>query len=616
MTSLLDCFTELEVDIAVITETWLRDAEVGEITQDLLLGSGLGLLARNRPPGENGVSYGGVAVVWREKIGKTVLVDNKNPKKYEVMTAATSLKGHSRKLLTIACYFPPGYSRIEGNGAIDYLEDLVVELKRRFQDPYIIIAGDFNQWEVENGLANFADIKEIKVGCTRGNREIDRVFTNISRSVTESGTVDPLETEEAESGVRRSDHRIVYCKCEVARRETYKWETYTYRHMGDESRKRFREWVVLHDWRSVLDAPDANGKAEEYQKTVVKAVESFFPLRKVRRKSTDPPWMDKGTLKLISDRKQLYADEGGRTAVWKEEKKRVDEAVRKRKRGYYDRQKEHLLSDEATRHFYRNVKSLGQAERPALFDVRALMPSGTTDEATAETLAEYFNRISDEFEPLGLGDIPCTRTKDLPVLHEYEVAARIRKFKKPRSTVPGDIFPSLVTQFSDFLAIPLTNIYNSITESKEWPRCWKKEFVTIIPKKSNPESLADLRNISCTLLASKMYESYVLDWLKSEVSLRSNQYGGVKGLGTDHLLVNLWQQVLENAEDYRSGTVITSVDYSKAFNRMSFQHCLRALAKNGASTPVLELIATFLTDREMSVKVGTMLSRPRKVTGG
>ena len=52
-----------------------------------------------------------------------------------------------------------------------------------------------------------------------------------------------------------------------------------------------------------------------------------------------------------------------------------------------------------------------------------------------------------------------------------------------------------------------------------------KEFVTTIPKKSNPEGLGDLRNISCTMLASKIFESFILDTLKREVGLRTNQYG-------------------------------------------------------------------------------------------
>ena len=95
--------------------------------------------------------------------------------------------------------------------------------------------------------------------------------------------------------------------------------------------------------------------------------------------------------------------------------------------------------------------------------------------------------------------------------------------------VKTDIFPALVTKFHDLFAIPLTNIYNAITATGRWPISWKHEFVTPIPKKSVPESMEDLRNISCTALISKIYESYVLEWLELEVSLKPpNQFGGLK----------------------------------------------------------------------------------------
>ena len=100
------------------------------------------------------------------------------------------------------------------------------------------------------------------------------------------------------------------------------------------------------------------------------------------------------------------------------------------------------------------------------------------------------------------------------------------------------------------------------------------EYLTVIPKKSHLQNLGDLRNISCTMLASKIYESYMLDWLIEKVTLRSNRYCGIRGLGTNHVLVIMWQEFLENSEDYRAGTVITSIDYAKTFNRMSSQHCL------------------------------------------
>ena len=68
--------------------------------------------------------------------------------------------------------------------------------------------------------------------------------------------------------------------------------------------------------------------------------------------------------------------------------------------------------------------------------------------------------------------------------------------------------------------------------------------------------------------------------------------------------------------DSRAAVVLTSINYAKAFNRLSFQHCLRAFARHGDSTPMLEKLATFLSNRVMWVKVGKEWSAPRPVNGG
>ena len=149
-----------------------------------------------------------------------------------------------------------------------------------------------------------------------------------------------------------------------------------------------------------------------------------------------------------------------------------------------------------------------------------------------------------------------------------------------------------------------------------WPVNWKVEHVTVIPKNSCPSGFEELRNISCTLLVSKILESYVLEWAMEEVTTKYNQYGGVRGCSGAHLVLKLWQKILSNLEDRRAATILTSIDYAKAFNRLSFQHCLRAFAEKGASTPILRLLATFLTNRRMRVRVGQSWSQPRSVTGG
>ena len=64
--SLLENIKEVRADVIIVTESWLKAGEVEQIRSDLNLGYGLGMLARNRPPKENGVAYGGVVLLWKE----------------------------------------------------------------------------------------------------------------------------------------------------------------------------------------------------------------------------------------------------------------------------------------------------------------------------------------------------------------------------------------------------------------------------------------------------------------------------------------------------------------------------------------------------------------------
>ena len=107
-------------------------------------------------------------------------------------------------------------------------------------------------------------------------------------------------------------------------------------------------------------------------------------------------------------------------------------------------------------------------ERPKPFDVRTLFP-GCSDAEVATSLAEFFNRISQEFQPLEPHEIPRTHDHQLPILHPYQVEGRIRAFKKPKSMVKGDIFPALMDRFAGLLAVPLTEIFNEITRPMSCP---------------------------------------------------------------------------------------------------------------------------------------------------
>ena len=390
--------------------------------------------------------------------------------------------------------------------------------------------------------------------------------------------------------------------------------SYRYRYFSRKGASKFKTWINSQDWSTVFEAGTTSEKALELQNLLTGALDRFFPYKTTTRRETDPPWINPKIRTLIKKRRSIY-DKQGRSRRWKFLKSKSDSLIQERARNYMETQKETLTGPGASRAFFKNVRAYQCKDKPPQFEVGDLFPEDN-DAQIAEKLSEHFITVSREFSGLSHGDVPAAASKEVAVLTEQQVEKRLKDFRKPKTMVVGDIFPSLVNEMAGELAKPLTHIYNEVSTTKQWPQIWKFEYVTAIPKNNKPESVDDLRNISCTTLFSKIYETFVLEWLGEKVALRSNQYGGVKGASTEHYLIELWQAVLENLEDPRAGSLLTSIDYSKVFNRLDFAHCLRCLQKKGASAELLAIVASFLSYRQMVVKVGSTLSTPKLVLGG
>ena len=609
LASLSDCFEEKLVDFASLTETWFQnDEELNNVKADLADGEGLTMLNRNRDRlANNGRLYGGVAFVFRKNTSTFKEFALHNPQGHEVLACVGNVNGIKGKFFVITVYAPPNINVLTSQLLLEFVSDLAAEAKRQFEDCTIIISGDFNQWKLDEILADHQDLTEIHFGPTRGNKAIDRSLVNFGRSVKESCTLEPLETEEGNV----SDHRIAWARAEFPplQKDVVR---YSYRAFTEEGATSFLEAIHSQSWAEVYAQWTASDKVRVLQTILDKLLNDHFQLKTTVRRETDPPWINETIRKLWSKRRKVY-DTQGRSAAWKKLKKKSDKLIRKRASRYMEKQKEILTAPDAARSFYKNVKAYKSKEKPVEFNVKNLFDN-KSDKDVAESLADHFNSISREFD--GLTEIPVGVSCSLPNISRHMVEKRLCSFCKPKSMVKGDIFPALINRVSVPLSYPLANIYNCITETGEWPSLWKIEYVTPIPKKPVPQSIDDLRNISCTQLLSKVYESFVLEWLGDQISVRTNQYRGVKGSGTEHYLIQLWQQVLENIEDPGAGSFITSIDYSKAFNRLDFNHCLKSLKAKGACSELLKIVASFLTGRLMTVKVSNTFSTYRQVTGG
>ena len=85
-----------------------------------------------------------------------------------------------------------------------------------------------------------------------------------------------------------------------------------------------------------------------------------------------------------------------------------------------------------------------------------------------------------------------------PQVEKHIVYQRLNSLKKTRSTLPIDIPDRLRRACSVELALPLTDIINTSPTQAMHPRLWKQEWVTPVPKVTNPKVIKDLHKISCT----------------------------------------------------------------------------------------------------------------------
>ena len=118
----------------------------------MLHGAGLGFLYKNRAANARSFSHGGVGIFFREGALSLTQIKMYDPDNFEVLSAIGMIKGLSRKIVVISCYLPPNYAVGRARAAIDHIGDCITQAKRKYDDPFLMIGGDFNQWKVEDAI--------------------------------------------------------------------------------------------------------------------------------------------------------------------------------------------------------------------------------------------------------------------------------------------------------------------------------------------------------------------------------------------------------------------------------------------------------------------------------
>ena len=251
-----------------------------------------------------------------------------------------------------------------------------------------------------------------------------------------------------------------------------------------------------------------------------------------------------------------------------------------------------------------------------------------TVEQQIERISEFFIAVSQEFPPLSLDQLsPETIRKlneiqlsDIPQVEEHEIFQILKKAKKRKSSVPGDMPPQLFYEASAGLAKPAALIMNNIAKTGEWPKQFQMEWGVPVQKVSNAKDESEIRLISCTNKMNLILEKQVVSWLMKYVDKRldPDQFGGKKGHSISHYLIEMTNFILYNQDlNEPHATIANFIDFKQGFNRCQHSIFIEILSKE-YDIPgwLLRILIGYLTRRKMKVRFKGKVGDEKDIPGG
>ena len=480
ISSLITCFREHGLDFAMVTESWLKDGEVlDRDVIDLEWGTDLKIIYKNRPKNAAGRRRvgGGVSIIYSKSkcsLKERRVVGNK----FELVLAVGRVGKLPRQVAVICVYLEPKIKVAELAELCELLAREILSLKAK-GDPLIFLGGDMNRKSLDDALQDFPDIVQQNFDPTRGDACLDILFSNCS---TLSPTMwPPLETA---NGVK-SDHLCAIFTGKEEVKKDYTWVKKTTRKHSDEAVAEYGRRLAEADWPSLL--PEHLGPDElvaKFQTWTDNLTDELFPLKTIRHRSNEHPWITDGIRRLSKQKVRVYKREG-KSRLWWNLANRQEALIEESKSAYVDTIEE---AGPNTRKYFDAVKKLGTASTATGWELPQLFPGRTPLEA-GEEAATYFTQITNTFTPLKDEDL-ANRAPRAPIT-EQEAAKRLKLAKKPNSTVKGDLLPRVVKAHHQLLAPAVTTIFNSVFRTGSWPLAWKTETTVVIPKVPTPGSLGE-----------------------------------------------------------------------------------------------------------------------------
>ncbi len=590
---------DAKIDVAVVTETWLHEANNNLF--EAKMSDNHTTFSHTR----SGRRGGGVAVlIRREYTASCSLVSTSgnidqlaNDINLEFIIAKARPPRLPRgypNILICGVYIAEFNDKQRQQQAIAKLisaleEALDSDSGSRSERPLIVIAGDFNGANIKP-LCSVFQLHQLNKTATRGDRCLDLILSNAPQCYNCENWPE----------LGSSDHKTVVA---IA-------PEYLYREQLPPPVKRYVRTGKIGDtvneirntdWSQTISLlrTDPQGATNSLYETLKAAEDHHQPLR-VMRQRNDKPFMTFELKQLISKRQKAYKQR--RMAEYKELQNRIRRMLRKRKRKYI-------------RNKFKSANRLCWSE---IRSIAAPKGQHSISEESTIQINNNFHHVWYGRQPADLSRFckPNVVPPNPPIFSYTNVHEQLKRLT---SSSPGpDGLSTMLLKSSRLETVEvLTAMFNTFIEKSFVPEQWKCANITPIPKVQHPREPSDYRPISLTSNLCKTFERILAKHIvriTSHIWSDNEQYGFLPGKSTMDAIVqviNDWGQ----AKDCKDEVFAVFFDFSKAFDLVDHEILLSKLE---ALLPewLCSWLASYLSNRKQRVKINDKETEWKEVVAG
>ena len=614
--NLMEMLATIGPSVTLISETWERDTNRLDSIINSRIFKYVSSYRRNKSPG------GGAAIVYNESQFKVTIPDIIVPENIEAAWAVftpINTRVNVKRIVIGSIYVSPR-SR-QKNETVDHIIESIHLMRAKYDNNVqFIIGGDVNRLNTTEILECYGALRQVVSVPTRKTATLSVLITDLYSSYHPPTTLPPLQVDTGKTG-RDSDHNVVVFapRTNLQYRVSRKKKVVPIRPLPQSDIFKYESDLAKVSWEEIFKDKTVDEQTKLFHDFLRTNLDKHFPEKLVKISGLDKKWMNP-TLKQLHRNMQREFYKNRRSQKFKKLKTKFKQMKRKAVKSFYS----NFLSDMKTSDpgkWYSMAKRLGAVDQMNDGDVEVECLAGVKNKEAAQIIAQHFAAISTEYSPVDPHQLPAyLPALPPPVVEEYDVYKRLVHIKKTRSTLPIDIPDKVRKECAVLLAEPITAIINNSLTQSVYPSIWKQEWVTPVPKVTHPQSLDDLRKISCTSDYSKLYEGYLKEWIMEDIwkNIDTGQYGGLQGIGTEHMIVCLLDRVLRllDRNNDRSAVIMVGLDWSSAFDRQDPTIAIQKFIQLGVRPSLIPLLASYLTDRKMKVKFNGELSDFLALIGG